>query len=169
MVYLILSERITVQVLKITWYKKICSSRGIKHILSPVRDRRGNGFLERSIHTIKQKLGAAKLDPNFKNFKETIQQIIEDIRRSNHSVLKKSLFELHFGRKPNTEWSQAFHNVVNLILQPKDWSGTFQRRTRLPPRIIAWIVQKLILEAVQVLRLLPLQTVVFAGWKCGGQ
>ena len=69
-------------------------------------------MVERLIQTIKRKLGAAKLDPNFKNFKETIQQIIEDIRKSNHSVLKKSPFELHFGRKPNTEWSQAFNNVV---------------------------------------------------------
>ena len=26
-------------------------------------------------------------------------------------MLKKSPFELRFGRKPNTEWSEAFHNV----------------------------------------------------------
>ena len=81
--------------------QKFCSSRGIKHILSPVGDHRGSGSVERSIQTIKRKLGAAKLYPNFKNFKETIQQIVEDIRKSNNSVLKKSPFELNFGR-PNT-------------------------------------------------------------------
>ena len=44
------------------------SSRGIKHILSPVGDHRGSGLAERSIQTIRRKLGAAKLDPNFKKF-----------------------------------------------------------------------------------------------------
>ena len=91
---------------------EFCSSRGIKHVLSPVGDHRGSGLVERTIQTIQKKLGVAKFDPNFKNFKKTIQQILENIRKSNHSVLKKSPFELHFGRKPNTEWSQARNNVV---------------------------------------------------------
>ena len=92
--------------------QEFCSNRGIKHILSPVGDHRGSGLVERSIQTIKRKLGVAKLDPNFKNLKNTIHQILEDIRESNHSVLKKWPFELHFGRKPNTVWSQARNNVV---------------------------------------------------------
>ena len=41
-----------------------CSSKGIKHILSPVGDHRGSGLVERLIQTIKRKLGTAKLDPN---------------------------------------------------------------------------------------------------------
>ena len=53
--------------------------------------------------TTKRKLGTAKLDRNFGNFKETLKRIIEDIRKSNHSILKKSPFELHFGRKLKTE------------------------------------------------------------------
>ena len=85
--------------------QEFCSSRGIKHILSPVGDHRGSVLVKRTILTIKRKLGFAKLDLNFKNFKETIQHILEDIRKSNYSVLKKSPFELHFGRKPNTVWS----------------------------------------------------------------
>ena len=88
------------------------SIRGFKYVLSPVGDHRRSGFVERTIQTIKRKLVVAKLDPNVKKFKETIQQILEDIRKSNHSVLKKSPFELHFGPKPNTEWSQARNNVV---------------------------------------------------------
>ena len=93
--------------------QKFCSIRGIKHIILPVGDHRGSGLVERMIQTIKLKLGTAKLDPNFDNFKQILHRIIEDIRKSNHSILKKSHFELHFGRKHNTEWSQAFHNVVN--------------------------------------------------------
>ena len=92
--------------------QEFCSNRGIKHTLSPVGDHRGSGLVERSIQTIKRKLGVAKLDPNFKNLKDTSHQIFEDIRKSNHSVLKKSPFELHFGRKPNTVWSQARNNAV---------------------------------------------------------
>ena len=92
--------------------QEFCSNRGIKHILSPVGDHRGSGLVERSIQTIKRKLGVAKLDPNFKNLKDTIHQILEDNRKSNHSVLKKSPFELHFGRKTNTVWSQARNKIV---------------------------------------------------------
>ena len=91
--------------------QQFCSSKGINHNLSPVGDHRGSGLIERLIQTIKHKLGTAKLDPYFGKFKETIQQIVEDIRKSNQSVIKKLPFELHFGLKPNTECSQAYHNV----------------------------------------------------------
>ena len=83
--------------------QQFCSSKGIKHILSPVGDHRGSGFVERTIQTIKRKLGTEQLDPIFRNFKEVLHRIIEDIRKNNHSTLKKSPFEMHFGRKPNTE------------------------------------------------------------------
>ena len=112
--------------------QEFCSSRGIKHVFSPVGDHRGSGLVERTIQTIKRKLGVAKLDPNFKNFKETIQQILEDIRKSNQSVLKKSPFELHFGRKPNTEWSQARNNVLK-----SDTSAQGLERNLLTPDQIA--------------------------------
>ena len=92
--------------------KQFCFNRGIVHILTPVGDHWANGLVERSIQTIKRKLGTEKRDPNFNNLKSTIQQIVENIRKSKHSVLKKSPFEMHFGRKPNTEWSQVLNNVI---------------------------------------------------------
>ena len=82
--------------------QEFCSNRDIKHVLSAVGDHRSSGLVERTIRTIKRKLGVAKLDPKFKNFKDAIHQILQDIRKSNHSVLMKSPFELYFGRKPNT-------------------------------------------------------------------
>ena len=112
--------------------QQFCFSRGIKHIFSPVGDHRGSGLVERMIQTIKRKLGTEKLDPNFANFKEVLHRIVEDIRKSNHSTLKKSPFELHFERKPNTEWSQAFHNVVN-----SDTSAQRLERNLLTPDQIA--------------------------------
>ena len=112
--------------------QEFCSNRGIKNILSPVGNHRGSGLVERSIQTIKRKLGAAKLNPNFKNLKDTIHQILEDIRKSTHSVLKKSPFELHFGRKPDTVWSQARNNVVQ-----SDTSAQGLERNLLTPDQIA--------------------------------
>ena len=53
------------------------------------------------------------MDPNFKNLKSTLQQIIDDVWKVKHSTLKVSPFELHFGRKPNTEFSLARANVVH--------------------------------------------------------
>ena len=72
--------------------KQFCSCRGIKHILSPVGNHRDSGLGERMIQTKKRNLGTAKLDPNFDNFKEILHGIIEDIRKSNHSIVKKSPF-----------------------------------------------------------------------------
>ena len=112
--------------------QEFCSNRGIKHILSPVGDHRGSGLVERSIQTIKKKLDVAQLDPNFKNIKDTVHQILEDIHKTNHSVLKKSPFELHFGRKPNTVWSRARNNVVQ-----SDTSAQGLERNLLTPDQIA--------------------------------
>ena len=111
--------------------QEFCSNRGIKHILSPVGDHRGSGLVERLIQTIKRKLGVAKLDPNFKNLKDTIHQIFEDIRKSNHSLLKKSPFELHFGRKPNTVWSQA----RNIVVQSDTLAQGLERNLLTPDQI----------------------------------
>ena len=45
--------------------KEFCKSRVIKHIFTAVGDHRSCGLVERSIQTIKRKLGTDKLDPNF--------------------------------------------------------------------------------------------------------
>ena len=103
-------------------------------------DHRSCGLVERSIQTIKRKLGTEKFDPNFKNLESTFQQIIDDIRKTKHSMLKTSAFELHFGRKPNTEFSIARDNVVHSptsaqglernLLAPKQRSSQDHSRDR---------------------------------------
>ena len=47
-------------------------------------------------------------------------------------MLKKLPFELHFGRKPNNEWSQAYQNVVH-----SDTSAQRLERNLLTPDQIA--------------------------------
>ena len=122
----------TNQGFKIDLVEHLCPSKGIKLILSPVGDNKGGVLVERSIQTIKRKLGTAKLVPNFGNFKETFQQIVDDFRKSNRSVLTKLPFELHFGRMPNIERSRAYHNVVQ-----SDTSAQRLERNLLAPDQIA--------------------------------
>ena len=71
--------------------QQFCSSKCIKHSLSPVGDVRGSGFGRAFDTDYKAKTGHCKIDLVFGNFKETIQQIVQGIRKSNHSVLENRL------------------------------------------------------------------------------
>ena len=121
---------------------EFCKSKGINQIFCPVGDHRGCGLVERCIQTIKRKLGTMQLDPNFEDIQTAVKSILEDIRISRHSILKKSLFELHFGRKPNTEWSNFRDKLkcsLNLdqqrlersLLKPEEMRESADSRTRL--------------------------------------
>ena len=58
-----------------------------------------------------------QLDPNFKDTQSAVKSILEDFRITRHSILKKSPIEFHYGRKPNTEWSN-FRDKLILSLNP---------------------------------------------------
>ena len=113
------------------------------------------------IQTIKRKLGTEKLDPNFDNFKENLHRMLEDIRKSNHSVLKKSPFELHFGRKPNTEWSQDFQNVVNSDTSAQRLEHNLLTPDQIASRTTVVIVPRWCREEVPALRLPHVSTPCF--------
>ena len=68
---------------------EIYKSKGINQIFYPVGDHRGFGLVERCIQTIKIKLGTMQLDLNFEDIQTAVKSILEDIRISRHSVLKK--------------------------------------------------------------------------------
>ena len=84
-----------------------CLEKNIAQYFCPVGDHRGCGLVERSIQTIKRRLGASRLSSDFSNVQDTLRNIIEDIRVTKNSVTGVSPFELHFGRPPNTELSIA--------------------------------------------------------------
>ena len=87
--------------------QQFCLEKNIAQYFCPAGDHRGCGLVERSIQTIKRRLGASRLSSDFSNVQDTLRNIIEDIRVTKNSVTGVSPFELHFGRPPNTELSIA--------------------------------------------------------------
>ena len=88
-------------------------------------DRRSCGSVEQSIQTIKRKLGTEKLDPSFKNLKSTLQQIVDDIRKTKHATFKKNLRLSYIMGESLIRNSQK-HVIMLFIhlLHRKDWKET---------------------------------------------
>ena len=76
-------------------------------------------MVERTIRTIKS-LTRANLEDNI-TFEESVNKAIKTIRQTQHSTLKMTPFQLHYGRKPRTP-------ITNLIGQPNcllaNWKKT---------------------------------------------
>ena len=120
---------------------EFCISKGINQIICPAVDHRSCGVVERCIQTINWKLGAMQLDPNFDNIQSATKTILEDICTIRHNFLEKALFEFHYGRKPNTEWSLFRDKFINSVssdqekfeksmLKPENMRGLADSRTR---------------------------------------
>ena len=92
-----------------------CKDKNISQIFCPVGDHRGCGLLEHAIQTIKRRLGASRLNPDFSNVQDTLRHIFEDIQVTKKSVTRFSPFELHFSRPPNTELSLAAERLSSRV------------------------------------------------------
>ena len=90
----------------------------------------------------KNKTRQMQLDPNFEDIQSAVKSMLEDVRITRHSILKKSPFQLHIGRKPNTEWSNFRDKLIcslNLdqqkldrsLLKPEEMRELADSRTRL--------------------------------------
>ena len=79
--------------------------QNIRQQFCPVGDHRDCALVERSIQTIKRRLGAFRRNPDFFNVQDTLRHVIEDICVTKNSVTGFSLFELGFGRPQNTKLS----------------------------------------------------------------
>ena len=124
-----------------------CKEKNIAQYFCPVGDHRGCGLVERSIQTIKRRLGASRLSSDFSNVQDTLRNIIEDIRITKNSVNGVSPFELHFGRAPNKELSIAAERLstgVNLDNQQleRDLLTPEQRREQCDSRPRIKLVKK---------------------------
>ena len=84
--------------------KKFCLENNIEQKLCPVVDHRGCGLVERTIQTIKRRLGVMLLEENVKSIKLGLSMIIRDMRWIKRKTIQKSPFEAHFGRLPKTEF-----------------------------------------------------------------
>ena len=67
-------------------------------------DHRGCGLAERTIQTIKRRLGVMLLEENVKSIKLCNSTIIRDMRWIKQKTIQKSPFEAHFGGLPKTEF-----------------------------------------------------------------
>ena len=116
-----------------------------------VGDHRANGLVERSIQTIKRKLGTEKHDPNFNNFKSTIQQTVEDIRKSKNAVLKNHHLKCILVENQIPSGTKCLMMLLNMLLQLKDLNVISSLRIRSPVRITVGIVPSYSREEVLAL------------------
>ena len=84
--------------------KMFCSENNNEQKFCTVGDHRGCGLVERTIQTIKRRLGVMLLDENVTSIKLALSRIIIDLRWSKQKTVKCSPFEAHFGRLPKTEF-----------------------------------------------------------------
>ena len=84
--------------------KKFCTENNITQKFCPVGDHRGCGLVERTIQTIKRRLGVMLFDEKVEYIKMGWITIIRDLRWNKEKTIKLSPFEAHFGRLPKTEF-----------------------------------------------------------------
>ena len=84
--------------------KKFCTENNITQKFCPVGDHRGCGLVERTIQTIKKRLGVMLLDKKVQSIKLCLSTIIRDLRWNKQKSIKVSRFEANFGRLPKTEF-----------------------------------------------------------------
>ena len=92
--------------------KDFCNNLGTKHVFCPVGYHRVCGLVERTIQTIKRKLGTEALSRHYKGLNCVLHTIFDDIRKSKYATLNKSPFEIQIGRKPRTELFLASDTIL---------------------------------------------------------
>ena len=86
--------------------KKFCLENNIEQKFCPVGDHRGCGLVEKTIQSIKWRLGVMLLEENVKSIKLCLSTINWDMRWIKQKTIQKSPFEAHFGRLPKKRSSR---------------------------------------------------------------
>ena len=83
------------------FFRDFCEKHYIKLIYGTPYIHTPTGLVERGVRTLKENL-LTNLKAG-KRFGKALDMSLDVIRKTPHTRLKKSAFELHYGRKPNTE------------------------------------------------------------------
>ena len=102
-----------------SWFKgktmrKFCAENNIEQKFCPVGDHRGCGLVERTIQTIKRRLGVMMLEENVTSIKLCLSTILRDPRWSKQKAIQLSPFEAHFGRLPKTEFKTLWDKFLKI-------------------------------------------------------
>ena len=84
-------------------FRKICKSHYIRIIYGTPYIHTPTGLAERGVRTLKENL-LTKIKAG-ERFVKALDMSLEVMRKTPHTRLRKSAFELHYGGKPNTEIS----------------------------------------------------------------
>ena len=93
--------------------KKLCSELNIEQKFCPMGDHRGCGLVERTIQTIKRRLGVMLLDENNKSIKLCLSTIMRDLPWNKQKTIQVSPFQAHFGRLQKTEFKIVRDRFLN--------------------------------------------------------
>ena len=96
---------------KNTLLKEFCENLGIDQLFCPVGDHRGCGQWKGLSRRKNAKLKTDAFSLQFKGLYH-VHTILDDLRKSKHGILKKSPFDVHFGRKLKTEFSLARDKIL---------------------------------------------------------
>ena len=86
-------------------YKEICKTQNINYIYGTANLHTGTGLVERTIQSLKN-LFLAKLEDG-QILRESINRALFVLRFIKHSETKKTPFEAHFGRAPQSNLKNA--------------------------------------------------------------
>ena len=89
-------------------FRDFCKKHYIKLIYGTTYKHTPTGLVERGVRTLKENL--LTNTKAGERFGKALDMSLDVMRKTPHTRLKKSAFELHYGRKPNTEIS----NLLNL-------------------------------------------------------
>ena len=117
--------------------KKCCVDHNIMQKFCPVGDHQGCGLVERTIQTIKRRLGVMLLDENVTSIKLALSTIIRDHRWSKQKTIQCSPFEAHFGRLPKIEFKILQDSFIKIsdLLDKEHLERSARTATQLKKRI----------------------------------
>ena len=96
-------------------FREFCKDHQIKLIYGTPYIHTPTGLVERGVRTLKEIL-LTKIKAG-ENFGKAMDMALDVMRKTPHTRLNKSAFELHYGREPNTEISNLLNTDALTIGQ----------------------------------------------------